>query len=400
MRTLAVLASWAYATLFLASCSAAFSHGASTQACEDMGPRHTQSQPKHPGTHHITIHTSSSSYLPGDKIPVSVRSSRHFMGFLLQARTVADHQIAGTFVFTPRHSKLMACFEEADTVTHSDKSPKRKLLFMWKAPGHAVGDIRFLLSVVESYFVYWTRIESSAVSQQTRSGGLSQAPSPRQRPDAAEGAAPGAEDDSILDTALSSIRVTKLPGGSESLSQPLSHASTVSSNGQQPSGESSSTLRSFLGVPKVERLVTARKGSIDSFVSISGTQHRSQADSARASDCSSYESKHREHRVKDAATERVMGCLSKTDRRPEVKPEEASAPPEPQLSTLQLGMLICLPTILGVALAAGLHRLLHTQYCHKATERAFSEPTTDAVARGRGHRDNGEAVHARRTGDN
>ncbi|XP_055465026.1 reelin domain-containing protein 1 [Psammomys obesus] len=135
-------------------------------------------------------------------VAVSVRSSRVFMGFLLQARTVADHWIAGTFVFT-RHSKLMACFEEADTVTHSDKSVKRKLLFMWKAPPQSMGTLdpckRAHLSVVESYFAYWARTESSVVSQ--HSGDPSPNPhcvqlgSPAitswRMPDAAERTAPG-----------------------------------------------------------------------------------------------------------------------------------------------------------------------------------------------------------------
>uniref|UniRef100_F6THY7 U6 snRNA-associated Sm-like protein LSm6 n=1 Tax=Equus caballus TaxID=9796 RepID=F6THY7_HORSE len=77
---------------------------------------------------------------------VTVRSGRNFMGFLLQARRVSDHQIAGTFVFVPPQSKLMTCFEEADTVTHSDKSRKRNLSFEWKAPAQPVGDIRFLMA--------------------------------------------------------------------------------------------------------------------------------------------------------------------------------------------------------------------------------------------------------------
>lgn len=77
-------------------------------------------------------------------VAVMVRSSLEFMGFLLQARRVSDHQTAGTFAFIPPRSKLMACFEEADTVTHSDKSPKRNLSFVWKAPAQPVGDIRFL----------------------------------------------------------------------------------------------------------------------------------------------------------------------------------------------------------------------------------------------------------------
>lgn len=66
--------------------------------------------------------------------------------------------------------------------------------------------------------------------------------------------------------------------------------------------------------------------------------------------------------MEGATAEHGMGYLSKTDLRPEVKPEEASVPSETQLSSPQLGILICLSATLGVALAAGLWYLC-TQYC-------------------------------------
>lgn len=75
---------------------------------------------------------------------VTVRSTRDFMGFLLQARRVSNDQVAGTFVFIPPGSKLLTCFEDGDSVTHSDKSLKRNLSFVWKAPAQPIGDIKFL----------------------------------------------------------------------------------------------------------------------------------------------------------------------------------------------------------------------------------------------------------------
>ncbi|XP_063804383.1 reelin domain-containing protein 1 [Pseudophryne corroboree] len=95
---------------------------------------------------------------------VTIRSTRDFMGFFLQTRRTLDDQVAGSFVFIPPGSKLLRCFEDGDTVTHSDKSLKRNLSFVWKSPDHPVGDIKFFVSVVQSYFVYWARIESTIVS--------------------------------------------------------------------------------------------------------------------------------------------------------------------------------------------------------------------------------------------
>lgn len=75
---------------------------------------------------------------------VTVRSTRDYMGFMLQARKVSNNEIAGTFIFLPPGSKLLTCFEDGDTVTHSDKSLKRNLSFVWKAPDQPIGDIKFL----------------------------------------------------------------------------------------------------------------------------------------------------------------------------------------------------------------------------------------------------------------
>ncbi|XP_068010200.1 reelin domain-containing protein 1 [Melanerpes formicivorus] len=164
-RAHVALAGWACTALCLVSCAAAYSHGAGLSACSDMMPRHLRVQLHSLSNNYITLHTNVSSYFPGDKVPVTVRSTMDFMGFLLQARKVSNDEIAGTFIFIPPGSKLLTCFEDGDTVTHSDKSLKRNLSFVWKAPDQPIGDIKFFISVVQSYFVYWAKIESALVAQ-------------------------------------------------------------------------------------------------------------------------------------------------------------------------------------------------------------------------------------------
>ncbi|XP_039395351.1 reelin domain-containing protein 1 [Mauremys reevesii] len=164
MKVQVVIIGWACTILCSVSYTAAFSHGASLSACGDMTPKHIRAQLQNPRNNYIILHTNMSFYFPGDKVPVTVRSTRDFMGFLLQARRVSNDQVAGTFVFIPPGSKLLTCFEDGDSVTHSDKSLKRNLSFVWKAPAQPIGDIKFFLSVVQSYFVYWVRIESAIVS--------------------------------------------------------------------------------------------------------------------------------------------------------------------------------------------------------------------------------------------
>ncbi|XP_056346115.1 reelin domain-containing protein 1 [Oenanthe melanoleuca] len=164
-RAHTAIVGWACMTLCLVSYAAAFSQGASLSACTDMMPRHLRVQLHSSNNNYVTVHTNMSFYFPGDKVPVTVRSTRDYMGFMLQARKVSNNEIAGTFIFLPPGSKLLTCFEDGDTVTHSDKSLKRNLSFVWKAPDQPIGDIKFFISIVQSYFVYWAKIESAVVAQ-------------------------------------------------------------------------------------------------------------------------------------------------------------------------------------------------------------------------------------------
>lgn len=60
---------WACTTLCLVSYAAAFSHGASLSACTDMMPRHLRAQLHSPSNNYVTVHTNTSFYVPGDKVP-------------------------------------------------------------------------------------------------------------------------------------------------------------------------------------------------------------------------------------------------------------------------------------------------------------------------------------------
>nr|XP_057924522.1 uncharacterized protein LOC131126232 [Doryrhamphus excisus] len=158
--------------------AAAFSRGAGPASCKRMNPGHIRAQPQDPQQSHVTIRTSVRSYLPGQLITVTVRSSRDFMGFLLQARGGQDSSslgevegeaaspgegpilVGGSWTLTPPGTHTLRCLSEGDTLTHSDKQLKRNLSFVWRAPDAPVGDVRFYITVVQSYFVYWAGIKS------------------------------------------------------------------------------------------------------------------------------------------------------------------------------------------------------------------------------------------------
>ncbi|KAM7366574.1 hypothetical protein PAMP_016007 [Pampus punctatissimus] len=184
--------------LLSAPSTLSFSHGANHASCQDMTPGHIRAQPQDLHRSHVTLHTSASLYMPGQLITVTVRSSRDFMGFLLQARSVeaagesgavakvgtrartgigarvrsirvGPVLMGGSWTLTPPGTHTLHCLSEGDTLTHSDKQLKKNLSFVWRAPDRPVGDIRFYITVVQSYFVYWAGIESAVVHDGSRS---------------------------------------------------------------------------------------------------------------------------------------------------------------------------------------------------------------------------------------
>ncbi|KAE8279422.1 hypothetical protein D5F01_LYC23011 [Larimichthys crocea] len=151
-----------------------------------MIPGHIRAQPLDPQRSHVTLRASASSYLPGQLVTVTVRSSRDFMGFLLQARgagvgvrektgvgggvrslRLGPVLVGGSWTLTPPGTHTLRCLSEGDTLTHSDKQLKRNLSFVWRAPDVPMGDIRFYITVVQSYFIYWAGIESTVVHDGT-----------------------------------------------------------------------------------------------------------------------------------------------------------------------------------------------------------------------------------------
>uniref|UniRef100_A0AAY4BRT2 Reelin domain-containing protein n=1 Tax=Denticeps clupeoides TaxID=299321 RepID=A0AAY4BRT2_9TELE len=125
-----------------------------------------QASPTEGGSISRTNHPYQALQRVGD---MTVRSSRAFMGFLLQARSVQGDRVVGEFIRPPPGTKLMGCVRDGDSLTHSDKLLKKNMSFTWRAPDQAGGDLHFYLTVVQSYFVYWSHIKSAVVHDGTRS---------------------------------------------------------------------------------------------------------------------------------------------------------------------------------------------------------------------------------------
>ncbi|XP_076144449.1 reeler domain containing 1, partial [Alosa pseudoharengus] len=151
--------------------AAGFSHGATSSSCRDLKPGHVRAQHTHHTHTHpaFTLQPSRTEYLPQQTLTVSLRSARPFMGFMLQARALRDDTVVGEFLRPPPGTQRMRCLREGDTLTHADKQLKRNISFTWRAPDQPCGDVRFYITVVQSYFVYWSQIQSAVVQDGTRS---------------------------------------------------------------------------------------------------------------------------------------------------------------------------------------------------------------------------------------
>ncbi|XP_072262934.1 reelin domain-containing protein 1 [Pyxicephalus adspersus] len=365
---------WICISAGLVSYSAAYSHGGSLAACSDMRPKHIRAQPQNPRKNYITIHTNHSFYLPGDKVPVTVRSTRDFMGFFLQARRVLNDQVAGSFVFIPPGSKLLHCFEDGDTVTHSDKSLKRNLSFVWKSPDQPVGDIKFFVSVVQSYFVYWARIESAIVSGHMLKRTLEternlfglQGPHPT--------LCPSCRDESKI---LSSDVRLSLPTPSlppDSLT--VFPISTSPSQGLQ--------------VDPTE--FTLQESQSYSWpLSTIGEQRPT--NEVAANFLQQPESASSEKNIK--VEESTSPLVTKTVHETGIHAKGGEKGQGMHLAMTQLGILLGCSVVLGMSLAAGL-RCIHAQYCHKRTEVSFSEPDDNVITL----RENGEMMQFKKFREN
>uniref|UniRef100_A0A8C3MD32 Uncharacterized protein n=1 Tax=Geospiza parvula TaxID=87175 RepID=A0A8C3MD32_GEOPR len=427
-RAYTAIVGWACTTLCLVSCVAAFSQGASLSACSDMMPRHLRVQLHSSNSNYVTVHTNMSFFFPGDKVPVTVRSTRDYMGFMLQARKVSSNEIAGTFIFLPPGSKLLTCFEDGDTVTHSDKSLKRNLSFVWKAPDQPIGDIKFFISIVQSYFVYWAKIESAVVAQGGQNNTLADkkpnavAPTPLQGPadphptgmvskpccflptPPAESIRSGGRG---LEPSLPTQDVGMVDALQGSLSQ--DNASSYSTfNGT----ESGTILKASLHVTASPSALHVRthQGSLAATTAWPGDA----STVGNLSTAGNLSSASRQMAGRELAPQPDGAGTRAEENKDEqeaagntlpwvTRPAPESAVPGigegpgrgSRLLAAQLGILLLCTAALGLALAAAV-RCVCAQQCHKRAEVSFSEPDPDVIT----ITEHGAVMRFRRTRDN
>ncbi|WAR07048.1 FRRS1-like protein, partial [Mya arenaria] len=145
----------------------AYPTGAPLQACADMKPLHPPTTTS--GQAPFAIKTSTLVYTPGAEITGTIYSPSgvKFRGLLMEVLKTDNTSTdpVGTFDVVDNNTQTQCGQGSKQGLTHVSNSNKTSVTFKWIAPSAPAGDIRFRLSVVESYDVsrYWLGIFSATV---------------------------------------------------------------------------------------------------------------------------------------------------------------------------------------------------------------------------------------------
>ncbi|XP_049472705.1 ferric-chelate reductase 1 [Panthera uncia] len=135
------------------------------KSCHGMVPEHSHTARSDP-VHNVSV--SQMTFRPGDQIEVTL-SGLPFRGFLLEARNAEDLSgppIGSFTLIDSQMSQLLTCEDvQGYAVSHTNPSKKTKIKVYWNAPSNSPNHIKFLVTVVEKYKIYWVKIPGPVISQ-------------------------------------------------------------------------------------------------------------------------------------------------------------------------------------------------------------------------------------------
>ncbi|XP_002128377.2 putative defense protein 3 [Ciona intestinalis] len=153
--------------VYLATLTSAYPGGAPDGSCGHMTPAHG-SPASNLNQSPFYLNVSATSYLPGEKITVTVLSSgANFKGMFLQARGEDSPNNAIGWWEKPNGTsfKQMKCAGNKNSaLTHTDGMPKAaQSRFVWIAPCNSTTDYRFYATIVQEYARFYVKIPSDTV---------------------------------------------------------------------------------------------------------------------------------------------------------------------------------------------------------------------------------------------
>ncbi|KAM5148172.1 putative ferric-chelate reductase 1 [Mantella aurantiaca] len=139
--------------------------GQISASCDTMLPVHGKNGPQLTLAPYV-ITTSSTKFMPGDTITVTLNTnttSSGFKGFLLEARSVGGNGITGTFSTKDANAQTLTCSAGANTaVSHTNNNLKSTVTAVWTAPQEA-GPVRFTATILSDYATFWTGVKSDII---------------------------------------------------------------------------------------------------------------------------------------------------------------------------------------------------------------------------------------------
>ncbi|KAI5936877.1 Ferric-chelate reductase 1 [Manis javanica] len=155
----------AFILLLHISSVANYPNGKVTESCDGMIPQHGYTSLSDPA---YNISVSQMTFRPGDQIKVTL-SGLPFKGFLIEARDAEDLSgppIGSFTLIDSQVSQLLTCEDiKGSAVSHTNPSKKTEIKVYWNAPSTAPNHIRFLVTVVQKYKIYWVKIPGPVISQ-------------------------------------------------------------------------------------------------------------------------------------------------------------------------------------------------------------------------------------------
>ncbi|XP_061196328.1 putative defense protein Hdd11-like [Saccostrea echinata] len=141
-----------------------------TSVCKQRKPLHHSGAeiiPPQIGNAPVSVTTNVSKAMGGDVITVTVKAEQdNFKGLLVDTVTdiESNEEISshGEFLASS-YIKQVQCSWKHPMVTHSSSSPKQNVTLLFRVPSITAA-IRFRVTIVQTYEVYWMNVTSAAIS--------------------------------------------------------------------------------------------------------------------------------------------------------------------------------------------------------------------------------------------
>ncbi|XP_077978937.1 putative defense protein 3 [Glandiceps talaboti] len=130
-----------------------------------MIPHHGDRQGQ-TGDPKFNVQVDATSYGSNTEITVAIKGAP-YTGFLLQARSVGcgcDKPV-GTWIESPANTKTMSCSEAEDSMTHNEPTLNKEAYeYKWRAPNEPVGDVEFVVTILEIFDTFWITQKSEVIT--------------------------------------------------------------------------------------------------------------------------------------------------------------------------------------------------------------------------------------------